>query len=304
MDTKELKNKILNNTLDDSVLVMKYSDNKFLCNQYINEICKIKNKIKCVIESLDDINNDSDIFGYEDNNLYIYYIKKLEGNVNIKSNLIIVCEEVENCNLDYVDMTKVLNWQIEEFVKMRCSGLNETEIKWLCSITNYDIFRLNNECSKLEIFPPASQRLIFNQINNENGYCDLNNLNIFNFTTALLKKDKETLNNILSNIQYIDIEGTGLVTILINNIKNIINVQFNPKATAEMLGMNPKQYNAVRYSVGKFTSNQLIKMYEFLLGIDYELKTGNLQLDADNRINNAKLVDYITINMFNLMLNN
>ena len=32
MDTKELKNKILNNTLDDSVLVMKYSDNKFLCN--------------------------------------------------------------------------------------------------------------------------------------------------------------------------------------------------------------------------------------------------------------------------------
>ena len=55
MDIKELKNRILQNTLDDSPLILKYQDNKYLCYHYINAICQNKNREKIYIESLNDI---------------------------------------------------------------------------------------------------------------------------------------------------------------------------------------------------------------------------------------------------------
>lgn len=307
MDIKELKTKVLNNSLDDKILVLRYQDNNFLCNQYIDQICKNKNKTRVEIESLDEINHKSnfDIFESQDNNLYVLQIKKLDKNVNLDAtNIIIVCQEVDSdINIDFIEMPKLLNWQIEDYMKVKCPGLNENEIKWLCTNANYDIYRLNNEALKLELFNPQMQTIIFTNINNENGYCDINNLNIFNFTTALIKKDLNTLNAILKDIEYIDIEGTGLVTILIKNIKNIIDIQFNPKATPTSLNMSDKQFNFVKYNVGKYTGTQLIKMYEFLTGIDYKLKSGLLQFDFDTKQNNLKLVDYVTVNILTIMYN-
>ena len=113
MDIKELKTKILNNSLDDKILVLRYQDNNFLCNQYIDQICKNKNKTRVEIESLDEINHKSnfDIFESEDNNLYVLQIKKLDKNVNLDAtSIIIVCQEVDSdVNIDFIEMPKLLN---------------------------------------------------------------------------------------------------------------------------------------------------------------------------------------------------
>ena len=46
MDIKELKTRIENKSLGDSLLILKYSDNSFIVDQYIDAIASFKNKNK------------------------------------------------------------------------------------------------------------------------------------------------------------------------------------------------------------------------------------------------------------------
>ena len=288
----------------NSVLVLKYVDSKYLCYHYIDHICKNKWLEKAYIESLSELNNKDNLFEEESKYLYILDVEKLTEDVDPElKNVVIVCKSLpDNLQVDYIDITKLISWQIEDYVKMRLPGLDEKELKWLCEVCKYDIYRLDNECSKLEMFAPAGQQMMFKEINQENGYVDLNPLTIFNFTNALLKKDYDSLRLILSDLENIDVEATGVVTIMIKQLKNIIDVQLNPKNTAATLGMNPKQFNAIKYNVGKFKDTQLVNMFEFLTDVDYRLKSGELTLDETNDMltRNNKLVDYITINLLNL----
>lgn len=304
MDIVDLKTKIVSNTLDDSVLVLKYSDNKYLCYHYINHICKNKGLEKVFINSLSELNNKDDLFEEEAKYLYVLDVEKLTEQVDPElKNVIIVCKTLpDDLQVDFTDITKLLTWQIEDYVKLRLPGLDDRERKWLCEICKYDIYRLDNECAKLEIFTPAGQQMTFKEINQENGYVDLNPLTIFNFTNALLKKDYDALKSILSDLENIDVEATGVVTIMTRQLKNIIDVQLNPRNTAASLGLNPKQFNAIKYNVGKFKDTQLINMFEFLTEVDYRLKNGELTLDETNDVltRNNKLVDYITVNLLNL----
>lgn len=304
MDIKELKTKIVNNSISNDVLILKYSDNKFLCYHYIDNICKNKGLEKIYINSISEINNKDNLFEEENNYLYILDVEKLTEDVDPElKNVVIVCKSLpENLKVDYVDITKLISWQIEDFVQMRLSGLDEKQVKWLCEITKYDIYRLDKECSKLELFNEPLQKVLFKEINNENGYLDLNPTTIFNFTNALMKKDLNSIKMILSDLENIDIEATGLVTIMIKQIKNLIDIQINPKNTAVSLGITPKQYNAIKYNVGKFKNDQLINMFEFLTEIDYRLKSGELSLDetSEGNVRNHKLVDYITLRLLNL----
>lgn len=304
MDIKDLKNKIVNNTLDDSILILKYVDTKYLCYHYINHICQNKGLEKVYINSLSELNNKDNLFEEESKYVYVLDVEKLTEDVDPElKNVVIVCKVLpDNLQVDYTDITKLITWQIEDYVKMRLPGLDDKERKWLCEICKYDIYRLDNECAKLEIFAPAGQEIAFKEINQENGYVDLNPLTIFNFTNALLKKDYNALKSILSDLENIDVEATGVVTIMIKNLKNIIDVQINPKNTAASLGLTPKQFSAVKYNVGKFRNDQLINMFEFLTEVDYRLKNGELTLDETNDMltRNNKLVDYITVRLLNL----
>ena len=190
MDIKELKTRIVANSLKDSVLIFKYQDNKFLCYHYIDHICKNKNLEKIYINSLNDINNKDDLFESESKYLYILDVEKLTEDVDPElTNVIIVCKTLpDNLSVDYIDITKLVSWQIEDFVKMRLPGLDEKETKWLCEVSKYDIYRLDNECAKLEIFSAPKQKLLFKQINQDNGYVDLGENLI---TTNWVKQDNE-----------------------------------------------------------------------------------------------------------------
>ena len=304
MDIKELKSRIVNKLLDDSILILKYQDNKFLCYHYVDHICKNKGLEKVYINSLSDLNNKDNLFEDDSKYLYVLDVEKLTEQVDPElKNVIIICKTIpDNLTVDYIDITKLISWQIEDFVKMRLPGLGEKEIKWLCEISKYDIYRLDNECAKLELFTAPGQAILFKEINKDNGYVDLNPTTIFNFTNALMKKDYQSLKMILSDLENIDVEATGVVTIMIKQLKNLIDIQINPKNTASSLGMTPKQFNAIKYNVGKFKNDQLINMFQFLTEVDYRLKNGELSLDETNDMltRNNKLVDYITINLLNL----
>ena len=292
MELRELKNKIITNTLTDDLLILKYSDNKFLCNQYIDNICRLRNREKVYVSSIDEALGN---FLDEDSSLYILDVDELKEYPNeYYKNLIIICKSLpSNLEVDYVDVSKTVNWQIEDFVKYRLKGLEEKEVIWLCQICKYDIYRLDQECKKLEIFPVAAQRQIFMQLNSDNGYSDLTDLNIFNFTEALINKDYRTMCSMLPDMEIIDIEPLAVVTILIKKFKQILALQTNNQSYIKDLKMSDKQvWFLKKNQCGKFSDKKLMKNIEFLTGIDYQIKSGNLDLSRSN------LLSYIICSLF------
>lgn len=306
MDIVQLKAAIESNNLSNEPLIFKYQDNKYLAYQYASEIAKRRGLIKLHISSLSEIARDDLMFDTEPTYLYIIDVDNFSENIQADdTDVVVICSKVaDNLSIDYIDFPKAIGWQIEDFVKMRLSGLDELQVKWLCEISKYDIFRLDNECRKLEIFSPAEQRIIFDLINNDNGFSDMNSLTIFNFTNAVMKKDIPTIHSVLSDLKNIDIEGTGLITIFHKQFKNVLDIQLNPRATAATLNMTPKQFNAVKYNCGKYTEQQLIDVFTFITDLDRRLKLGEFQFKNGNRDNNAKFVEYITLNILNIGLNN
>ena len=310
-DIRELKNKIENNTLDDAILIFKYNkvDFEFLCEHYVNEIAKVKKLEKIYISSLDELvgntNSGDDFFTAENIKTPYLYIYKTDtllslGEYYDVKNLIIICGKVsKDIKIDYIDFPAVQNWQIEDFVKMRAPGLNDDMVKWLCNICKYDFYRLDNELKKIEIFDKKLQPIIFNQMSDEGVFSDLNTLNIMSLTNAIMQKDLFTINTILSDLKNIDIEATGLCTLLLRQFKCNIEVEGNRAWNPDLL-CTEKQFNYLKHNHAKYSTIQMYNIYEFLTSLDMRLKSGELQFKADNRPNNNSFADYIVVNVLTL----
>ena len=298
----DLKNQLNNNFVDFTHLIFTYKDNDFVINEYIHKIASIKClKIKHVSEDYLK-NNDSDsevLFETESEKyLLVYKVDKLSSN-NFKFNyyvddLIIVCKSVDKDMIEYksikddiINFPELNEWRIKDYMKAHCSGITDDAIDWLYKVTSGDIYRISNELFKLELFAKNSQDEMFMELNRDGNYSDLCDLNIYNLTNAITKKDYLNLIGCLTEIENIDVEPVGLVTILHKALKDIINIQLNAKATPESLGMNIKKFKAIEYSCGKYKDDKLIKMFEFINEFDYKLKSGQLDLSK------SRLIDYI-----------
>lgn len=295
MELKELKEKILNKSDIQFPLVFISFNNDFLLNGYlyaISENFALKVHYISSISELDDIT--SSMF-YEDDLLFIYKPEKdvVVREEDVKDNkVIIIYEKLPKENkIESVEFCKLENWMIEDYASTLLPGLTKQETDWLCKICKYNIERINLECQKLSIFNKQGQQKLFQEINASNGYCDLNDLNIFNLTNAIVKKDILTIKNIIKDIDNIDIEGTGLVTIMLKQFLNIINIQMGKNLSAEKLGMNERQFRAIQYNCNKYSNDELINNYKFLNSIDYKLKSGVLEMT------NKELVQYILNNI-------
>lgn len=292
MNIIELKKNIEDKTLNDSFLILKYSDFPFIARQYIEAISEFKNKPIVYVESLNDIT--SNLFG-EDDNLYVMNIDKIDKQFRFASldNKIVICKSIDADVLEgmrqyVVEIPKLQQWQIRAYTAKNLPGLSNEEINWLSDVTK-DIYRLSNEVDKIKIFNKKDQGQIFSLLNEEYAYGDLNSSTIFNFTNAITKRDIKTVKNILDTIETMDAEPMGVVSILYKSFKNILNIQMSANATAESLGMNPRQFNAIKYNLGKFNNTELIKIFDMITLVDYQLKSGNLP--------NDNIIDYLLINI-------
>lgn len=303
MELKQLKNQIITNTLSDKPLILKYEDNSFICWQYAREIAKKRNFSIIHLESLSEMPDvQNDMFGDTPPSLYVLDVDKLEEIVLPSMyNLIVICKKVsDRSQVDYTEVPKQQPWMIEDYVKSQLPGLAAEQIKWLCEISKYDIYRLDNECRKMGAFEAPMQKIIFQELDDDNAFADLNDLGIFNFTNAIMQKNYSVVRAVLNDLKYIDIEGPGLITILSKQLRSLIDIQLNPRSTAESLNMKPGQFYAISKNKGIYTDQQLIDMYEFITGLDYRLKNGELSFKNENRENNRKFVEYITMNLINI----
>lgn len=297
---KQLKKRIENKSIDNSFLVLCSYENSFIANQYVNEIIKIKNRQKVVIDSLDNI-SPGQVFETDDNNTYVLHVDDFNSSISNfypYKNFIVVCTKIADKTRDNVVATGVLcllpklqEWQVLDYIKFNCNGLTNQQVKLLYDMSNGDIYRINNEILKLSLFESDFHSEMFKKIDDDGGYSDLSYMTIFNLTTALIKKDIGSLTRIMSEICSMGIDSMALLSVLYKNLKNIIDVKLTPKSTPESLDMSEKQYKAITYSYSNVSSTKIINLFDFITSIDYKLKSGLLQLSDD------RFIDYMVCNM-------
>lgn len=297
MELRKLK-ELLNNNLSISLpLILVEENNDFLVNTYVDKLAHNLSREICRISDLNEIKEiTSDIFS-DNNYLFVYATDELISNLEDFKDiyLVIISKKVpRDPNLDFVKFEKLEDWQIEDYTKYLLPGLSDEEVEWLCKIAKYDIYRINNEASKINIFDKDSQRVIFKEINDDNGYYDLNELTIFDLTNAIIKRDMVTIKKIFSDIDNIDVEGPGIITILLRQFSNLISIQLSANPTPQSTGLSDKQFRAIKYNCGKFSDKKLVDIYKFLNQLDIDLKNG--LLDLGNLA--SDLVTYITARIY------
>lgn len=286
MTLQNLKTSIENKTFRPTSLIL-LSEDKFIPLQYINAIQKDLGFSITYIEDLSVISPDiEDIFsiGTQDINtdIIVFNTDLVDFSNDIlynKDNIIIITNKIDKSSKEYykniiIEVPKLVEWQVKDMVYSMGSGIEGKYLDWLIKNCNSDVYRLYNEISKLSLFNEADRESLFLEMSAEGAFEDLSANTIFNFTNAILKKDIKSLKTIFEEIDNIDINDFGLLTILYNNFLNVINIQLGTNPTPDSLGLSTKQFNAIKYNCGYYSQQQLISVFNMLTDLDRKIKSG------------------------------
>ena len=306
MNIQDLKSRIENKTLDTDLLVFKISDSDFLSNQYIKEISKMRNQEIQYVESLEGLIEDTfSIFADETAIspalLRVYKVDQLSYRdilITKIPHLIIVTQKIEDKEFEktlspyIVDMPKIEEWQWKDYIYSLGQGADTEDLDWMIRICGKNRDRMDSEISKLTLFTENERKYLFKDIIRDGTFDDLTSYSIFNFTNAVTSKDLEALKRVYKEIDRVDINEFGLLTVLLKNFRNILTVQLNSNPTPENTGLDGKQLYAIKKLPRVYSAEQLVKIFEFLCEVDSQIKTGNLPVDI--------LIDYLVIKILNM----
>jgi len=290
MDIQELKHSLENNDSLPNVLIFKCDseDSNFIFHQYID---KYKdnigyNDIK-YIESLSELTSTSLFSNSISDSIYIYEVKKLdEVYDNIKDIVWIRCKSIpkklkEKYEDNIIELPKLESWQIKDFINTNLSGLDEEYIDILYNTYKKDIFRLRLEIQKLMLFDDVNDAY---KSFNDQLYIDSSEYSIFDLSNCILKRDIKTLKKLDTSI--LDIDTFGLIKILLDNFRYVIDIQLAVNTSPEYVGVSSKRFWAIKNnSCGYYSKEELVHIYQFLLTLDSKIKSGY--------IDSSIVIDYI-----------
>lgn len=286
MKINSLKSLIEKNNLSNEFLIFVCKDsNTFLASQYVDKIAENKNLIIHRLKNLNEIASALSLVQDFSTQLNILIVEEFDGlfeDYSVFENTIVVCNKIaKNIELavkEYIiEFPKLLDWQIKEYMKIYCKGLEEENIDWLYSVTNGDIYRIINELDKIKLFNLKERQLAFNDLKFDNS-SDLYNLSAFELCDAIIKKDKLVILDYLKHKNASKIDSFYLISLLISKLKQIIYVNFNSGLSIEKLGLTQKQVGAIKYYYKNCSEKFSIDALEFLTEIDKNTKLGKLEI--------------------------
>ena len=300
MQIDEVKYIIENKKYSGQLFIFQYSDTKFITQQYIEKLVLDFNFELCYSDEIDDkIITGVSLFGsVNDNVLRVYDINEFDYDINLSNekNLIILCKKInEGLKKIYADniiiVPKLEDWQIKDFVYSIGNGIPESDLDKLIDLCDNNIYRLVQELDKMLIFPGSLKQNLFKEFYKDGVFNDLSDSTIFDFCSSILKKDISKLTYIYSQLDRMDVNPLGFVSILYQNVKDIIKIQLGVKPTPESTGIAKNKFYAIKYNnLNKFNTKQLIQIFNLLTDIDKRVKLG--QLDVDN------IIDYVIVSIF------
>ena len=299
MTLQELKQSLETNTFKPTTMIL-VSEDKFIPLQYVEEIKKQYNIL--YIESLQElVPDENDIFGdfteiYSD--IIIFNTELVDFSDEIlfnKDNVIVITNKIDKSSKKFygdmvIEVPKLVDWQIKDMVYSFGKGVDSKYLDWLIHNCNGNVNRLYQEMTKLFIFSESERTHLFEEMIEDGAFDDLSANTIFNFTNAILKKDYSRLKLIYEEIDNIDINDFGLLTILYNNFLNVINIQMGVNPTPESLGMSWGQFNAIKHNCGYYSAFQLINILKLISDMDRRIKSGEFPTNI--------MRDYMILSIF------
>lgn len=304
MTIKDLFNQIQLNEVKDSLIVFKNSENQFLANQYIESIASSRGMKITYIDTLDGLVSDAfslfdDEIDKKDDELLVYYTNDLSNSSIVDvTNLIIVTDKISSKEVQsslsnhIVEVPKLLDWQIQDYAYSMGEGVDKQDIELLLSLYSKNILRLDQELSKLQHFSPNERKYLFKEMIKDGSFSDTTTYTVFNFTNAIVAKDIETLSKLLLEMERMDTNPFGILTLLLNNFRNLILVKANLNPTTDNTGLDSKKLYAIKKTSTPFTVEQLTIIFEMLCNIDYKIKSGELPTEL--------MVDYILLKILTM----
>ena len=305
MTIQELKSYIETKNVPHDLIIFKDTENNFISNQYIKAISTIrKQEIEYIESPLDLLQDAWSIFGGEEPVVDTLRVVKAPvfvwDNVKISAvkDLIIVVSKFQDKSVEkmferwIVNVPKIEDWMLKDYVYSTTEGVAHKDLDWLISLCGTNISRLQMELDKLALFGVDERKYVFNDLIRDGAVDDLSSYNIFNFTNAITSRDVTALKSIYRELDRVDINEFGLLTILVKNFRNILMVQTTANPTPESTGLDGKQLYAIKKIPRVYTPQQLVNIYEFLLDIDRRVKIGELPADT--------LIDYIIIKILSM----
>lgn len=294
---QELKTSIEQRSVGSDMVIFVCEDVTFLPFQYIREIAKIKGMPINYLESIDTlVSSFADIFGMSDveDGIRVYQtseIETLNDKLKYEKDLYIIVNKIKDKKtlLDFenniVNVPKLEGWQLQDYLYSVAEGIDHKDLDWLLGACGGDIYRIENELDKFRLFNETERKYLFNDMLLEGAYHDLSQFNVFNITNAVTSRDYNMLRNALKEIKSFDAEPLGVVTLLYQGFKKLIQVWLAKNPTTENTGLPSKMIWAINKQQRTFDKNQLIKSFLLLTSIDKELKSGN--------IDTKWLIDYL-----------
>ena len=296
MELKQLKSLLESNKVPEKLLIFLCEDNHFLATQYIQKIAEIKNVEVNYLEELSSVKAVSLFAPLEGNSLSVYFcdeFKNYDRELLNKRDLIVVTDKIKDADTkqlfidSIVTLPKLEDWQLKDYAYSLMDGADPEDIDKVVNLCKGDIYRLNNEVQKVSIFPKIQRKYVLKEFLQDGLLNDLSLYNIFTVSNAIQSRDLKTLSNILPERDYMDVEPLGLLTILYNNFRKMIQVWLSSNPTPESTGLKSNQIWAIKNLPRVYSKEQLINIFESLTDMDRKLKTGE--------ISESMLVDYMIL---------
>lgn len=283
MDIKELKQLIENKNIDTSfkLFLCKDESSYIIAEQYCNEIAKIFNFNIKYIDSINDIPDNSFI---DDLNLYVLKIE--EWSIKDAPNkCICICNKTKDDRAIIIPALE--EWQVIDFALSKVRGIQKLKLESLIKLyKNYQTFL--NDIEKIAIFEKSIQSIVLDEFIDNEAMYTIPNFKIWDLSNAIIKKDFNTVKEILKNLNSIDVEPLGLAKVLYSNFRSITCIQTNRNVTATDLGVSDKQFYVIKkFNCGFYNNDQLIDILSILTDVEYLFKYCELSLDD--------LIDYLIV---------
>lgn len=287
MKLHELKKQIALGILPtDFTIFVNAKDSLFLTNQYMKAITALAsggiNRVKSIYEP-----KQSSLLTLTavENMLNIVYTDTFAERAEDYSqfeNTIVVCDQIEKsiepAVADFVvQMPKLQEWQILDYVKTFCDGIADEDLLWLIRAADLNIDRVLNELDKVQRFSNNEQKQVFASIctDRNNGFYKAD---LFKIVNAIVDGDLVTLYNFLFYGGADLLDPVVLVNRAFSNLKAILLVTQNLQASAESLGVSTKQKHALSRQYTSLDLEAAKRKMRFLAEFDLALKTSKLDM--------------------------
>ena len=300
MTIQELKAQIEAGNVSHELIIFKDTEGNFISKQYIRAIQKLRNQEIQYLDSPMDLIQDAwSIFGADETSDNTLRVIKTDvftwtsPRISELTDVIIVVSKFADKSLEkqferwIVSVPKIEDWMLKDYVYSTTEGVAHKDLDWLIELCGKNRDRLQMELDKLTLFGVDERKYLFSDLIRDGAVDDLSSYSIFNLTNAIASKDLRMLTSVYRELDRVDVNAFGLLTILVRNFRNILTVQLTANPTPESTGIDGKQLYAIKRIPRVYSPDQLVKIYQMLLDIDRQVKTGELSTDI--------LIDYIII---------